>query len=151
MSTDDRQRLQRLENAEIARDTLTVYCRAIDTADLGTLESVLDEGVELTRPDGMRLAGRDATMEFYRAALAERVDHRKHYVTNVAARADGDAAVRLEAYLLVVDQHHGELMLGWGTYAARVAVAAGSGRFTHLQIGLTMPPSPVKGMLDRRD
>jgi SnoaL-like domain len=149
MDTNERQRLQRLENAEIARATLTRYCRGLDTRDLALLESLFDAHVALVRPDGETIHGRDAAMAFFRSALATPIDHRKHYITNSEVAADGAESVRLTAYLLVVDQHHGELMLGWGTYTARVSIQAECGRIAELRIGLTMPPSPVKGMLDR--
>lgn len=141
------QRIARLEFKEDARDVLSMYCRALDTANEKLLISILHPDVELQRPDDELVIGRDAVFEFFRQALADRVEFRRHFVTNPEVTVTSDSVACAESYFFALHHDKGQLSFAWGGYQLEV-IRDNDGIFIKkLVIDLDMPISPLRSML----
>lgn len=134
MSDDIEARLARLETAEAAREASWRYATAIDTLDFDLLASVFAPDATLTTRRGTR-TGRDAIIEYYRAALADPID-RRHFLVNQRVTVEGPGSARLDSYFLYTFAGEDTSILGWGAYVDHVAVVDGVGAITSKEISI---------------
>jgi uncharacterized protein (TIGR02246 family) len=127
-------RLQRLEAAELAREASWRYATAVDTCDFNLLASVFTEDAVLTTRKGPR-QGREAIVEYYRAALADPVG-RRHFLVNQTVTPIGPDHVRLDSVFLYTYAGADTSVIGWGTYADEARIIDGVGYLSSKRISI---------------
>lgn len=143
---NDRQ-LRDIVIKESARDVLSQYCLALDLDDRDLLRGIFSENAVLKHPPDPDLVGREAVLEFFNAALNARVDHRKHFNSNVMVEVDDAGRAAGSAYFFALHSNKGLLSLAWGSYKFSVRVINGVGVIDELTIDVDVPISPVVSML----
>lgn len=127
-------RLQELETAELAREVTWRYATAVDGPDYDLLAGVFtDDAVLVTRRGPQE--GRDAIIDYYRAAMADPVA-RKHFMVNQKVTSTGPGKALVESYFLYTYAGDDTSILGWGNYVDRVRVIDGVGYIEEKRISI---------------
>lgn len=118
-------RVQRLEEAETARNHLHRYAKTLDEPDPEAAAALFTEDGTLRTPRG-DYVGREAIAAFYRDRLAADPSAKRHFITSPRTTWLGPGLVEIASYFLFTGRGAEESALGWGTYLDRIRVADGA-------------------------
>lgn len=127
------ERLQRLEDAETARNHLHAYAETLDDPTAEAVAALFTEDGVLEVPAGS-YEGRAAITEFYRSRLTPENGDKRHFLTNLRTRHLRPGVVEVASYFVYTSREDSRSVLGWGTYADEVRVVDGAARFQRKRI-----------------
>lgn len=122
------------------------YAWAIDEGRVEQLAEIFaDDARLILTPGDVDQRGRADVLAWFRAYCGEWGWHnRRHYVTNLQSRVDGDVAL-CRAYFLLTYEVHGRSRIGWGNYEDRFERRDGRWWMTEKRITSAGPVSLDKG------
>jgi uncharacterized protein (TIGR02246 family) len=129
------ERLASLETAEEARNLLVAYGRGCDRHDAHSFVALFADDMVLTAGAEARWEGRDAVVEFYRAAF-DPPEAQRHFITNVTVTERSPQTATIHSYFIVVRSSKGRSLLGWGSYCDTFKRVDGSLQFASKHITL---------------
>lgn len=122
-------RLQRLEDAETARNHLHAYASTLDEPTPQAVAALFAEDAVLHVP-GAEFRGREAIAQFYRSRFAVDPGDKRHFLMNVRTTHLGPGLVEIASYYLYTNRDKERSGLGWGTYLDHIQVTDGTALFT---------------------
>lgn len=122
------ERLDRLEEREVARNLLHEYATVLDEPDVRTVTALFDPDATLTNPRGT-FRGRDAIAADYRVAWDLDPSRKVHVVATPALRHVAPGVVDAQAVFCFFGRGRDESVLGWGRYDDRIVVRDGQALF----------------------
>lgn len=126
-------RLQRLEDAEAARNHLHAYAETLDDPTPEAVAALFTEDGVLEVPSGS-FEGRTAIAEFYRPRLTPDDGEKRHFLVNLRTRHLEPGMVEVASYFVYTSREDARSGLGWGTYTDQVRVVDGIARFHRKRI-----------------
>jgi hypothetical protein len=127
------ERLQRLEDAETARNHLHAYAATLDDPSPESVAALFTEDGVLEVPSGS-FEGRAAITEFYRSRLTPEEGDKRHFLMNLRTRHLGPGLVEVASYFVYTSREDSRSGLGWGTYTDQVRVSKGTAGFQRKRI-----------------
>lgn len=122
------------------------YAWAIDEGRVEELAEIFAEDARLVlEPGGVDRHGRAEVLAWFREYCHEwGWRNRRHYLTNLHSRVDGEQA-RCRAYFLLTYEVHGRSRIGWGNYEDRFERRNGRWWLTEKRITTAGPVTLEKG------
>lgn len=126
VSTDDLvttllARVQRLEDAERARNHLHAYAEALDTPVPSRVAALWTEDGVLQVPSGA-FEGRAGVEEFYRSRGEADPSEKRHFIVSPRVRHLEPGLVEVASYFVFTARGEDRSVLGWGTYLDRIRI-----------------------------
>jgi uncharacterized protein (TIGR02246 family) len=106
-----------LEDKDAIREIMAAYCHALDACRFADVAGLFaDDGVWTT--DYGEAKGRAAIEEMLRSIVPMKGEgpQRKHYITNIIIKVDGDSAESISDYLVVRESGPDLIPVMGGTY-----------------------------------
>src|SRR5215472_16601640 len=106
-----------LEDKDAIREIMAAYCHALDAGRFADVAGLFaDDGVWTT--DNGEAKGRDAIEQMLRSVVPVKGEgpQRKHYITNIIIKVDGDSAESISDYLVVRESGPDLIPVMGGTY-----------------------------------
>jgi len=124
-----------LEDKDTIREVMAVYCHALDAgrfADVARLFA--DDGVWTT--DYGEAKGRAAIEEMLRSIVPVKGEgpQRKHYITNIIIKVNGDSAESTSDYLVIRESGRDLIPVMGGTYKDEWVRQDGTWRFKRKEL-----------------
>ena len=116
-----------LEDKDAIREVMAAYCHAIDACRFADVASLFaDDGIWTT--DYGEAEGRDAIERMLRSVVPMKGEgpQRKHYITNIIIKVDGDSAVSVSDYLVVRESGLDLIPVMGGTDPLNAAASLGA-------------------------
>ncbi|MFF3574251.1 nuclear transport factor 2 family protein [Nocardia jiangxiensis] len=139
-----RERVRRLEAAEIAREHLHAYARILDDPRPETVTALFAPAAVLTTPS-RKANGRAEIREFYEWAFRADASIKRHFITNARTTWLGDSRVRVQAQVLFTGRGTDRSVVGWGSYDDIVDVSGPQPRFTEKHMVIEVSTDLVAG------
>jgi uncharacterized protein (TIGR02246 family) len=100
------ERMSVLEDKDAIREAMAAYCHALDACRFADVASLFAEDAVWTTDYG-EAKRRKAIEEMFRSVVPVKGEgpQRKHYITNIIIKVDGDHASSISDYLVV---HHSD-------------------------------------------
>jgi len=150
MSTEQiADRVAALEMAELARTALNDYCLALDTGDFTLLSRTFADDARLVVSIDTEITGRSAIVTTLQDATANKVEHRKHFVSNVAIRECSPDRASGDCYFLSMLSDPGEPVLAWGRFDFEVARTADGAELATLVFHIEQLPIAASAIAAR--
>ncbi|WP_244928929.1 nuclear transport factor 2 family protein [Nocardioides sp. W7] len=127
------ERIERLEEAEVARNHLHAYAETLDDPTPEAVADLFTEDGVLVVPSGT-FEGRAGITEFYRSRLSPEDGEKRHFLVNLRTRHLEPGLVEVASYFIYTGREDTRSALGWGTYLDRIRVVDGAARFERKQI-----------------
>jgi len=124
-----------LEDKDAIREIMAAYCHALDAGRFADVASLFaDDGVWTT--DYGEAKGRDAIEEMLRSIVPVKGEgpQRKHYITNIIIKLDGDSAESVADYLVVRESGPDLIPVMGGTYKDRWVRQDGTWHFKRKEL-----------------
>ncbi|WP_067679444.1 nuclear transport factor 2 family protein [Nocardia miyunensis] len=148
MSDDElaelRERVRRLEAAEIARDHLYAYARILDDPRPDTVTALFAPDAVLTTPS-RKVKGRAEIREFFGWAFRADPSIKRHFVADARTSWLGDSRVRVRAQVLFTRRGAGRSVIGWGSYDDIVDVSGPRPLFTEKNMAVEVSTDLATG------
>jgi uncharacterized protein (TIGR02246 family) len=122
-----------MDDRQMINDLFVRYTTALDAGDVETIVACFTEDGALESPAVGVYAGRQGIREFAErfSRLHERGSQLRHFISNLAAQVEGDAA-HATCYLLTVITRNGKTeLMAPGRYDCRLAKVNGQWLFRH--------------------
>ncbi|NKY51661.1 nuclear transport factor 2 family protein [Nocardia vermiculata] len=143
-TTELRERLRRLEAAEVARDHLHAYARVLDEPHPDTVTALFAADAVLNTPS-RQARGTAEIREFFEWAFAADPSNKRHFVANARTTRLDESGVRVQAQFLFTARGSGRSGIGWGRYDAVVNVAGPTPLFTEMSMAVEVSTDLVAG------
>ena len=106
-----------LEDKDAIREAMAAYCHALDACRFADVASLFAEDAVWTTDYG-EAKGRKAIEEMFRSVVPVKGEgpQRKHYITNIIIKVDGDRASSVSDYLVVREDGSHLIPVMGGTY-----------------------------------
>ena len=127
------ERLQRVEDAETARNHLHTYAQTLDDPTPEAVAALFTEDGVLEVPSGS-FQGRAAIADFYRSRLTPEDGDKRHFLVNLRTRQLEPGLVEVASYYVYTSREDHRSGLGWGTYTDQVRVVDGTAHFQRKRI-----------------
>lgn len=121
-------RVERLEEAELARNLLHAYAEELDDPTPEAVAALFTEDGTLSVPAG-DFTGRSEITAFFRNRTGPGTPEKRHFITNVRTRSLGPGTVEVASYFVFTSREPDASGLGWGTYLDVIEVADATARF----------------------
>jgi uncharacterized protein (TIGR02246 family) len=124
-----------LEDKDTIREVMAVYCHALDACRFADVASLFaDDGIWTT--DYGEAKGRGAIERMLRSIVPAKGEgpQRKHYITNIIIKVDGDSAASISDYLVVREAGPDLIPVMGGTYKDEWVRQVGTWRFTRKEL-----------------
>lgn len=124
-----------LEDKDAIRETMAAYCHALDACRFAEVASLFSENAVWTTDYG-EAKGRKAIEELFRSVVPVKSEgpQRKHYITNIIIRVDGDRATSVSDYLVVREDGSNLIPVMGGTYRDQWVRENGTWRFARKEL-----------------
>src|ERR1041385_3934723 len=123
-----------LEDKDAIREVMAAYCQALDACRFADVASLFaDDGIWTT--DYGEAKGRGAIEQMLRSIVPVKGEgpQRKHYITNIIIKVEGDQASAVSDYLVVRESESGLLPVMGGTYRDKLVKTPAGWRFKELE------------------
>ena len=106
-----------LEDKDTIREVMAAYCHALDACRFADVAGLFAEDAIWTTDYG-EAKGRDAIEQIFRSVVPVKGEgpQRKHYITNIIIKVDGDRAQSVSDYLVVRESGKDLIPVMGGTY-----------------------------------
>jgi uncharacterized protein (TIGR02246 family) len=124
-----------LEDKDAIREVMAAYCHALDACRFADVASLFaHDGIWTT--DYGEAKGRAAIEEMLRGIVPVKGEgpQRKHYITNIIIKVNGDAACSISDYLVVRESGPGLIPVMGGTYKDQWVRQDGTWRFQRKEL-----------------
>jgi ketosteroid isomerase-like protein len=124
-----------LEAKDAIRELMATYAQALDACRFADVAACFAGDGEWTTDYGA--ARGPAEIEaFIRGIVPVKGEgpQRKHYITNIIIRVDGDTASSVSDYLIIRESANGLIPVMGGTYRDRFVKTAAGWRFSHKEL-----------------
>lgn len=121
-------RVERLEEAELARNLLHAYAEELDDPTPEAVAALFTEDGVLSVPTG-DFTGRTGITAFFRDRTGPGSSEKRHFIMNVRTRPLAPGLVEVASYFVFTAREPDASGLGWGTYLDVIEVADGTARF----------------------
>ena len=124
-----------LEDKDTIREVMAAYCQALDACRFADVASLFAEhGVWTT--DYGEAKGRKAIEEMIRSVVPVKGEgpQRKHYITNIIIKVDGDSAKSVSDYLIIRESGKDLIPVMGGTYRDEWIRQDGTWRFSRKEL-----------------
>ena len=124
-----------LEDKDAIREAMAAYCHALDACRFGDVASLFaEDGVWTT--DYGEAKGRAAIEKMLSSVVPIKGEgpQRKHYITNVIIKVDGDKANSVSDYLVVRESETGLIPVMGGTYKDQWSRVNGTWQFKRKEL-----------------
>ena len=121
-------RIERLEEAELARNLLHAYAEELDDPTPEAVAALFTDDGVLSVPSG-DFTGHAGITEFFRDRTGPGAPEKRHFITNVRTRSLAPGTVEVASYFVFTSREPDASGLGWGTYLDVIEVADGTARF----------------------
>jgi uncharacterized protein (TIGR02246 family) len=124
-----------LEDKDTIREVMAAYCHALDACRFADVASLFTEDAVWTTDYG-EAKGRDAIERMFRSVVPVKGEgpQRKHYITNIIIRVDGDSASSVSDYLIVRESGKDLIPVMGGTYKDDWVRQDGTWRFRRKEL-----------------
>ncbi len=113
--TELRERVRRLEAAEIARDHVHAYARVLDDPRPETVTALFAPDAVLTTPS-RKVHGRAEIRAFFERAFRADRSVKRHFIANARTTWLGDSRVRVRSQVFFTGRGADRSVIGWGGY-----------------------------------
>ena len=119
-----------LEDKDTIREVMAAYCHALDACRFADVAGLFAEDAVWTTDYG-EARGRDAIEQIFRSVVPVKGEgpQRKHYITNIIIKVDGDRASSVSDYLVVRESGKDLIPVMGGTYKDEWVRQGGTWRF----------------------
>lgn len=124
-----------LEDKDTIREVMAAYCHAIDAGRFADVAGLFaDDGIWTT--DYGEARGRAAIEQMLRSIVPVKGEGpmRKHYITNIIIKVDGDSAASVSDYLVVRESGPDLIPVMGGTYKDEWVRQDGTWRFKRKEL-----------------
>ena len=124
-----------LEDKDAIREAMAAYCHALDACRFGDVAGLFaEDGVWTT--DYGEAKGRAAIEKMLSSVVPVKGEgpQRKHYITNVIIKVDGDKANSVSDYLVVRESGTGLIPVMGGTYKDQWSRVNGNWQFKRKEL-----------------
>ena len=106
-----------LEDKDEIREIMAAYCQALDACRFADVAALFAEDAVWTTDYG-EAKGRKAIEEMFRSVVPVKGEgpQRKHYITNIIIKVDGDTASSVSDYLIIRESGKDLIPVMGGTY-----------------------------------
>ena len=106
-----------LEDKDEIRELMAAYCQALDACRFADVAALFAEDAVWTTDYG-EAKGRKAIEEMFRSVVPVKGEgpQRKHYITNIIIKVDGDTAKSVSDYLIIRESGKDLIPVMGGTY-----------------------------------
>ena len=124
-----------LEDKDAIRETMAAYCHALDACRFADVAGLFAEDAVWTTDYG-EAKGRKAIEELFRSVVPVKGEgpQRKHYITNIIIKVDGDRASSVSDYLVVREKGSDLIPVMGGTYRDQWVREHGTWRFARKEL-----------------
>jgi uncharacterized protein (TIGR02246 family) len=124
-----------LEDKDAIRETMAAYCHALDACRFADVASLFAADAVWTTDYG-KAKGRGAIEEMLRSVVPVKGEgpQRKHYITNIIIKVDGDSAESVSDYLVVRESGPDLIPVMGGTYKDQWVRLDGTWRFKRKEL-----------------
>jgi uncharacterized protein (TIGR02246 family) len=123
-------RMSVLEDKDTIREVMAAYCHALDSGRFAEVASLFADDAVWTTDYG-EAKGPKAIEEMFRSVVPLKGEgpQRKHYITNIIIKVDGDRASSISDYLVVREKGPDLIPVMGGTYKDQWIRQGGTWRF----------------------
>ena len=123
------------DEKDAIRELMARYCHALDACQFGEVASLFAEDGEWTTTYGSA-RGRAEIEAFIRGIVPVKGEgpQRKHYITNIIIKVDGDTASAVSDYLIVREAGTGLIPVMGGTYRDKFVKTPAGWRFSRKEL-----------------
>ena len=124
-----------LEDKDTIREVMAAYCHALDACRFADVAGLFAEDAVWTTDYG-EAKGRDAIEQIFRSVVPVKGEgpQRKHYITNIIIKVDGDTASAVSDYLIVREAEAGLIPVMGGTYRDKFIKTPAGWRFSRKEL-----------------
>jgi uncharacterized protein (TIGR02246 family) len=124
-----------LEDKDAIREVMAAYCQALDKCQFEEVASLFaEDGVWTT--DYGEAKGRKAIADMIRSVVPLKGEgpQRKHYITNIIVKVDGNGAKSVSDYLIIRESGKDLIPVMGGTYKDEWIKQGGTWRFQRKEL-----------------
>jgi len=124
-----------LEDKDAIREVMATHCHAFDACRFADVAAPFAEDAVWTTDYG-EAKGRDAIEQIFRSVVPVKGEgpQRKHYITNIIIKVDGDSANSVSDYLVVRESGKDLIPVMGGTYKDEWVRQDGTWRFRRKEL-----------------
>ena len=124
-----------LEDKDAIREVMATHCHAFDACRFADVAAPFAEDAVWTTDYG-EAKGRDAIEQIFRSVVPVKGEgpQRKHYITNIIIKVDGEQASAVSDYLVVRESTNGLMPVMGGTYKDRFVKTPAGWRFSRKEL-----------------
>jgi uncharacterized protein (TIGR02246 family) len=124
-----------LEDKDEIREVMAAYCQSMDACRFDDLAQLFAEDAVWTTDYG-EAKGRQAIKDFISGIVPKKGEgpQRKHYITNIIIKVDGDNAKVVSDYLIIRESESGLIPVMGGTYKDDFVKRSGKWYFGRKQL-----------------
>ena len=124
-----------LEDKDTIREVMAAYCHALDACRFADVAGLFAEDAVWTTDYG-EAKGRDAIEQIFRSVVPVKGEgpQRKHYITNIIIKVEGERASAVSDYLVVRESESGLLPVMGGTYRDKFVKTPAGWRFARKEL-----------------
>ena len=124
-----------LEDKDAIREVMAAYCHALDACRFADVAGLFAEDAVWTTDYG-KAEGRAAIEQLFRSVVPVKGEgpQRKHYITNIIIKVDGETASAVSDYLIVREAGAGLIPVMGGTYRDKFVKTPAGWRFSRKEL-----------------